>query len=86
MLSHLPPTPFKISAWGTTKVRPDYHVTVESMFHSVLYEYINRQVEIRLSEILVEVYFNHMQVTSHKILNGKFEKLSTIRDNMTNNL
>lgn len=65
-LSPLPATPYKLSGWRTAKVRPDYHVSVESMFYSVPYEYINRHVEIRLSETLVEVYFNHMRVASHK--------------------
>lgn len=55
------------------------------MFYSVPYEYISRQVEIRLSETLVEVYFNHMRVASHKRLYGKFDQLSTLRDHMPDN-
>lgn len=84
-LSPLPATPYKLSVWRTAKVRPDYHVSVESMFYSVPYEYINRQVDIRLSETLVEVYFNHMRVASHKRLYGKFGQLSTMRDHMPDN-
>ncbi|WP_010648160.1 IS21 family transposase, partial [Oceanobacillus massiliensis] len=71
-LSPLPIIPYKMSEWRTLKVRPDYHVSVESMFYSVPYEYINRQVEVRLSDDLVEVYFNHMRITSHKRLYGKY--------------
>ncbi|MFC7394077.1 Mu transposase domain-containing protein [Scopulibacillus cellulosilyticus] len=48
-LSPLPTTPYKMSEWKTAKVRPDYHISVESMFYSVPYEYINRQVEVKLS-------------------------------------
>lgn len=84
-LSPLPVTPYKLSVWRTAKVRPDYHISVESMFYSVPYEYISRQVEIRLSETLVEVYFNHMRVASHKRLYGKFGQLSTLRDHMPDN-
>jgi len=51
----------------------------------VPYEYINRQVDIRLSETLVEVYFNHMRVASHKRLYGKFGQLSAMRDHMPDN-
>ncbi len=84
-LSPLPITPYKLSVWRKAKVRPDYHISVESMFYSVPYEYINRHVEIRLSETLVEVYFNHMRVASHKRLYGKYGQLSTTRDHMPDN-
>jgi len=84
-LSPLPSKPYKMSEWKTAKVRPDYHISVDSMFYSVPYEYINRQVEVKLSDDLVEVYFNHMRVASHKRLYGKFGQLSTIRDHMPEN-
>ena len=84
-LSPLPNTPYKISEWRTAKVRPDYHISVESMFYSVPYEYINRQVDVKLSNDLVVVYFNHMWLTSHKRLYGKFGQISTIREHMPDN-
>ena len=84
-LSPLPLAPYRMSEWRTAKVRPDYHISVESMFYSVPYEYINRQVEVKLSDSLVEIYFNHMRVASHKRLYGKFGQLSTIRDHMPDN-
>ncbi|OXS79303.1 IS21 family transposase [Domibacillus enclensis] len=84
-LSPLPGAPYKMSEWKTAKVRPDYHLSVESMFYSVPYEYINRQVEVKLSENLVELFFNHMRIASHKRLYGKFGQFSTIRDHMPDN-
>lgn len=84
-LSPLPSASYKMSEWKTAKVRPDYHVSVESMFYSVPYEYINRRVEVRLSGDFVEIYFNHMRIASHKRLYGKFGQLSTIRDHMPDN-
>ena len=84
-LSPLPDTPYKISEWRTAKVRPDYHISVESMFYSVPYEYINRQVDVKLSSDLVVVYCNHMWLTSHKRLYGKFGQISTIREHMPDN-
>lgn len=84
-LSPLPSTPYKMSEWKTAKVRPDYHVSVDSMFYSTPYEYINRQVEVKLSDDLVEIFFNHMRVASHKRLYGKFGQFSTIRDHMPDN-
>jgi len=84
-LSPLPSTPYKMSEWKTAKVRPDYHISVESMFYSVPYEYINQQVEIKLSDDFVEILFNHMRVASHKRLYGRFGQLSTVRDHMPDN-
>lgn len=84
-LSPLPIAPYKMSEWNKLKVRPDYHVSVESMFYSVPYEYINREVEVRLSDDLIEVYFNHMRIASHKRLYGKFGQLSSIHDHMPDN-
>jgi hypothetical protein len=74
-----------MSIWKVAKVRPDYHISTESMFYSVPYEYINRQVELRLTDNLVEVYFNHMRIASHKRLYGKFGQFSTLRDHMPDN-
>ena len=84
-LSPLPDTPYKISEWRTAKVRPDYHISVESMFYSVPYEYINRQVDVKLSSDMVAIYFNHMWLTSHKRLYGKFGQISTMREHMPDN-
>ncbi|GIN98428.1 hypothetical protein J6TS1_42980 [Siminovitchia terrae] len=82
-LSPLPSVPYKI--WKTAKARPDYHISVESMFYSAPYEYINRQVEVKLSDDLVEIFFNHMRIAPHKRLYGKFGQLSSIRDHMPDN-
>lgn len=84
-LSPLPSMPYKMSQWKTAKVRPDYHISTESMFYSVPYEYINKQVELKISDDLVETFFNHMRVASHKRLYGKFGQLSTVRDHMPDN-
>jgi transposase len=66
-LSPLPDTPYKISEWRTAKVRPDYHISVESMFYSVPYEYINRQVDVKISDDLVVIYFNHMWLCDRQV-------------------
>lgn len=84
-LSPLPSTPYKISVWKTAKVRPDYHISIESIFYSVPYEYIGKQVEIRLTEHLIEAYFNHMRIATHKRLYGKFGQFSTHPDHMPDN-
>ncbi|MFT9496548.1 MULTISPECIES: IS21 family transposase [Bacillota] len=84
-LSPLPGTPYKISEWRTAKVRPDYHISVDSMFYSVPYEYINQEVDVKLSDDMVVVYFKHMWLTSHKRLYGRFGQPSTLPEHMPDN-
>ena len=74
-----------MSEWKTAKVRPDYHISVENMFYSVPYEFIGKQVEVKLSERFLEVFFNHMRIASHKRLYGKFGQLATLADHMPDN-
>lgn len=81
-LAPLPNKPYQMSEWRTAKVRPDYHISVESMFYSVPYEYINQQVDVKITSDLVQIYFNHMWLTSHKRLYGKFGQLSTVHEHM----
>lgn len=64
-LSPLPPNPYKMAEWRIVKVRLDYHVSVESQYYSVPYELIGKQVQILISENLVEIFFNHMRIASH---------------------
>jgi len=84
-LSPLPNTPYKLSEWRKAKVRPDYHITINSMFYSVPHELIGKEVEINVSAKIVEIYFNHMRVASHPTLNGKFGQFSTIKEHMPDN-
>ncbi|WP_137744861.1 Mu transposase domain-containing protein [Robertmurraya siralis] len=44
-LSSLPSMPYKMSEWKTAKVRPDYHISVVSMFYSVPYVYCKIEVQ-----------------------------------------
>lgn len=84
-LSPLPDTPYTLSEWRKVKVRPDYHITLNSMFYSVPYELIGKEVEVKISSNIVEVYFNHMRVASHQPLYGKFGQFSTLKEHMPDN-
>lgn len=84
-LSPLPPTPYQMSEWLTAKVQPDYHISVKSQFYSVPYEYISQQVDVRVTDHLIEVFYNHMRIASHSRLYGKYGRQSTNRDHMPEN-
>ena len=84
-LNPLPLAPYKMSVWKKAKVQLNYHVSVESMFYSVPYEYIQQNIDIRMTEKLIELYFNSMRIATHKRLHGKFGQYSTVRDHMPDN-
>lgn len=84
-LSPLPSTPYQMSEWLIVKVQPDYHVSVRSQFYSVPYEYISQQVEVKVTDHLIEVFYNHMRIASHSRLYGKYGQQSTNPDHMPDN-
>lgn len=84
-LHSLRQTRFKLSEWRTAKVQPNYHIQIERMYYSVPYEYIQSDVDIRLSKKLIEVYFKDARIASHKRLYGEVGQFSTLSEHMTDN-
>jgi len=84
-LSPLPTTPYRLSEWRTAKVRPDYHISIDSMFYSVPYELIGKAVDVRVSDSTIEIYFNHLRAASHQTLYGKFGQFATLKEHMPQN-
>ncbi|WP_376713535.1 Mu transposase domain-containing protein [Globicatella sulfidifaciens] len=41
-------------------VQTNYHIQVDKNYYSVPYEYVQSQVEVRLTQDLLEVYFNQL--------------------------
>ncbi|MDN5810997.1 MAG: transposase, partial [Tetragenococcus koreensis] len=85
---HLHPlrsTRLKLSEWRTAKVQLNYHIQVDRMYYSVPYEYIQSDVDIRLSKDLIEVYFKESRIASHKRLKGKVGQYATLTGHMPDN-
>lgn len=55
------------------------------MFYSVPHELIGKEVEIKISPKIVEIYFNHMRVVSHPTLYGKYGQFATVKEHMPDN-
>ena len=64
----LPYPRYQLAEWRTAKVQLNYHIQVNRMYYSVPYEYVQSQVDVRISKDLIEVYFKDMRIASHKIL------------------
>ena len=55
------------------------------MFYSVPYEYIKHRVDIRLTKDIIEIFFNHFRIASHKRLYGTSGQTHTITEHMPDN-
>ena len=55
------------------------------MYYSVPYEYIKQQVDVRVTKNVVEIFFKHFRIASHKRLYGKVGQASTIPEHMPDN-
>jgi transposase len=64
-LAPLPAVPFEYAEWKRARVHPDYHVEVDKTFYSVPHRLIGRQVDVRLTHRVVEIFHDHMRVASH---------------------
>lgn len=73
------------SQWRISKVQLDYHIQIRRMFYAVPYEYVNDEVEVRITDSLIEVYFNEHRIASHEKLEGDIGQRSTNIDHMPDN-
>lgn len=55
------------------------------MYYSVPFEYVQNQVDIRLTRGTIEIYFNEVRIASHKRLYGEFGQYSTLISHMPEN-
>ena len=65
-LRPLPTADFEYAEWKSAKVHPDYHFEVAKTFYSVPHQLIGKMVTVRLTHRVVEVFFNHKRVASHR--------------------
>ena len=81
-LSPLPATSYELANWKQATVQFNYHISLEGMIYSVPYEYIKRKVDVRVTDRVLEIFYNHNRVASHKRLYGRKGQYSTILEHM----
>ena len=57
-LMPLPPRPYELAVWKIATVTPNYHISIDKMNYSVPYEYIKKKVDVRLTRMTVEVFYD----------------------------
>ena len=82
LLAPLPATPYELASWKKAKVQFNYHITVEFMHYSCPYEFIGKEVDVRVTDSTVEIFYCQSRIASHKRLRGRRGQYSTVKDHM----
>ncbi|MEL7314851.1 MAG: IS21 family transposase, partial [Cyanobacteria bacterium J06559_3] len=64
-LKPLPEHPFVLARWKQAKVNLDYHIEVEKHYYSVPHWYVRRQVQVKITELTIEVFCEHQRIALH---------------------
>jgi transposase len=83
-LRPLPEKPYQFATWKTARVNIDYHVAFEKHFYSVPHTLIHQEVELKVTERMVEIFHKGKQVAIHprSTIAGRF---STRAEHMPSN-
>jgi transposase len=81
-LMPLPLKPFELSTWKIATVQFNYHIACDKMNYSVPYEYIKHKVDVRLTQSVVEIFYQGRRIASHKRLYGNSGQYSTTSEHM----
>ncbi|MHC1759188.1 MAG: IS21 family transposase [Negativicutes bacterium] len=82
MLLPLPAAPYELATWKIATVQFNYHVSVEKMHYSVPHEYIKHKVDVRITQNVIEVFYNTLRICSHPRLRGRIGQYSTVMEHM----
>jgi transposase len=64
-LRPLPPKPYEFALWRLARANIDYHIAVEDVLYSVPYTLVREEVDVRMTESMVEVFHKGKRVASH---------------------
>jgi hypothetical protein len=81
-LQPLPKIRYEVSEWKKLTPGFNYHIEVDKNFYSVPYEYIKHEMDVRVTNSVVEVFYSSLRVCSHPKLNGKPGQYRTIPEHM----
>lgn len=80
-LRALPNEPYVFSEWKKARVSLDYHIQFEQHYYSVPYRYVRKEVLVRTTEKLLEIFHENELISSHIRSKVKF-RFSTNSEHM----
>ena len=84
-LMPLPKYHFELSEWRQAIVQVNYHIACLKQNYSIPFEYIGRQVDVRITKNTIEVFHSGNRICSHPRLYGPNNQYSTVEDHMPPN-
>jgi transposase len=84
-LMPLPKHHFELSEWRQANVQANYHIACLKQNYSIPFEYIGRQVDVRITKNTVEVFYSGNRICSHPRLYGPNHQYSTLEGHMPPN-
>jgi len=69
-LKPVPDLPYEFALWKKARVNIDYHITFEKHYYSVSHTLIHKEVYVRATQSIVEIFFNNRRVASHRRTNS----------------
>ncbi len=66
VLRPLPAERFEYADWLMPRVNIDYHVVVDHHLYSVPYRLVHEQVDVRVTDTVVEIFFRRDRVAAHR--------------------
>lgn len=64
-LKKLPDEHFRLPIWKSVMIGLDYHVQIDKHYYSVPYWLARKQVWVRMTERLVEIFHDNLKIASH---------------------
>lgn len=84
-LQALPRVRYEYGSWKLATVQYNYHIAVDKMYYSVPYEYIKHKVNVRITQHIIEVFYQQTCICSHRRLHGYPGQYATTEDHMPSN-
>lgn len=81
-LQPLPAHPYEFSHWKKAKVQKNSHISFQKKYYSVPHEYIGYEVELRITDNTLSVYYKRNKLCTHVILKGHDGAYSTNPEHM----
>lgn len=81
----LPKHHFELSEWRVAIVQSNYHIACMKQNYSIPFEYIGRQVDVRITKNIIEVFLSGSRICSHPRLYGPNNQYHTVEEHMPPN-
>jgi transposase len=81
LLKRLPTSPPELARWATAKLHGDCHIQLEKRRYSAPYKLVGKELDVRLSETTVRLYYEHELFATHPRLQHPGQR-STIEEHL----